>query len=140
MLLEDIRRQNGNYSNQSEVLYHKDIGFPDDIHLPRGFSPVMNLRYGTHAQKAAQDDRYGKMNLPHRIDVRTGETIEIGVVNKTVTKMVIRFSYDDKLDMVMVIMPESSFVKTVWFNEKTDKHHTLNRSRYADPKRPQLRH
>ena len=147
MLLEHFQRSN--YSTQQrqpsaneEVLYHKDIGFPDNLQLPPGFNPVMTLNYGSHAKQAAQDDRYGEMRLPHRIDLRKGETVEIGVTGRTVTKLVVRFSYNDRLDIVMVIMPAKSFVKTVWFNEKGDTHKTLNRSKYADPnqQKPQLRH
>lgn len=133
MLIEDLRRPNGHFNNTKEVLYHKDIGFPDDINLPRGFSPVMDLQYSAHANEEALKDRYGEIRLPHRIDVRKGTTIEIGVTNKTVTKMVIRFSYDETLDIVLVIIPDRAFVKTVWFNKKTDTHKSLDHSKYADP-------
>lgn len=140
MLLEAISQQHSRYQRpSSEVLYHKDVGFPEDINMPRNFNPVMSLRYGSHAEAAAHNDRYGEMRLPHRIDVRKGTTIEIGVTGKTVTKMVIRFDYNEQLDMVLVIIPESSFVKTVWFNEKGDKHSTLDRRKYADPNQ-QVRH
>lgn len=125
--------------DRGEVLYHKDIGFPDDINLPQGFSPVMELNYGSHARRESMQDKYGEMKLPRRIDVRKGETIEIGVTGKTVTKMVVRFSYDETRDLIMVIIPSSHFVKTVWFNLKSDQHHTLNRSKYADPNQAQQR-
>lgn len=132
MLLEDTRNQNAG----AEVLYHKDIGFPEWINMPQGFQPVMSLKYSGHAQKAATDDRYGNMQLPPRVDVRKGETIEVGVTGRTVTKMVIRFAYDQTRDIIMVIMPASSFVKTVWFNLKTDQHTTLDHSKYANPNSP----
>ena len=135
MLLEQLRPQ----ANPDELLYHKDIGFPDDINMPRGFSPVMSLRYMRHAQEEAQKDIHGQIQLPHRMDVRDGQTIEIAVVNKTVTKMLIRFDYDKTRDITMVIQPQDGFVRTVWFNEKTDQHKSLNRAKYADPKRPDYR-
>lgn len=129
MLLEDTDRPN-------ETLFHKDIGFPDNINMPDGFHPVMNLTYSEHAKKAATDDRYGEMHLPHRVDIRKAETVEIGVVGRTVTKLVLRFSYSRErgLDIIMVIKPESGFVKTVWFNETKDQHKTLDRSKYMNPK------
>lgn len=136
MLLEDIKRHQ---PNPDELLYHKDIGFPDDISLPRGFSPVMDLRYSRHAQDEAQKDIYGNITLPPRMDVRKGQTIEIAVSNKVVTKMVIRFPHDDTRDITMVIQPQDGFVRTVWFNEKTDQHTSLNKAKYADPKRPDYR-
>ena len=134
MLLEDFQyARRSPAPNQGEVLYHKDIGFPDNINLPQGFNPVMQLNYGSHARKEAMEDKYGEIRLPHRIDVRKGETIEIGVTGNTVTKMVIRFSYDQTRDIVMVFMPKGNFVKTVWFNLKTDHHKTLDHSKYATP-------
>lgn len=118
-----------------EVLYHKDKGFPDDINMPSGFHPVVSLNYGGHAKLEALKDKYGPMHLPQRIDVRKGETIEIGVTGKVVTKIVLRFSYDAEKDIIIVLMPASGFVKTVWFNLKSDQHKSLDLSRYSDPKR-----
>lgn len=137
MILENIRPLPPR--NRSELLYHKDIGFPEDINLPAGFDPVMTLRYSNHAQQEAQKDIYGDIKLPPRVDVRRGQTIEIAVSGTLVTKMVIRFPYDDTRDITMVIQPEDGFVRTVWLNDKTDQHTSLNRAKYADPKRPDYR-
>lgn len=132
MLLEDIRPDVKN-NRSAERLYHKDIGFPDDVNLPRGFSPVVQLRYGGHAREESLVDRYGELKLPRAIDVRKGEIFEIGVTGTTVTKMAVRLSYDEKKDIVIVFIPSTGFVKTVWANLKTDQHKTLNRARYIDP-------
>ena len=141
MLLEQLSPQRGNSPHRSnEVLYHKDIGFPDDLNMPRGFQPVMNLRYSSHATEEALADKYGEIKLPHRVDIRKGETFEIGVSGTTVTKLGIRFSYDDKRDIIMIISPADGFVRTVWFNEKADKHRTLDRSKYATPRQANARH
>lgn len=131
MLLEDIRPQ----VKQEETLYHKDIGFPDNLTMPRGFNPVVRLRYGGHSRQAAFEDRYGILKLPSEVDLRKGETVEVGTVGNVVTKLVMRFPHDDKIDLVMVIQPADGFVRTVWANEKNDQHKTLNRSKYADPKK-----
>lgn len=133
MLLEEFNRPR---YEVPEVLYHMDKGFPDNIDMPRGFSPVMNLTYSNHAKEEAQKDIYGKINLPHRVDVRKAQTVEIGVRGNTVSKLVLRFSYDETRDIVMVILPDRGYVKTVWMNEKSDQHKTTNLSRYADPKAP----
>lgn len=133
--------------NRDEVLYHKDIGFPKDVVMPRGFTPKMYLNYGGHARYEAMADRYGQMKLPKMVDITKGQIIEIGVTNqmtgnqyeKVVTKMVVRFPYDDKKDLVIVIMIPTGFVKTVWANLKTDSHKTLDRSKYADPGKDALR-
>lgn len=134
MLLEDVRPQIRN-DRSAEVLYHKEKGYPDNLVLPRGFSPVIQLRYGSHARLEAMQDRYGDIQLPRSIDIRTGDIFEIGVTGNTVTKMGVRFHYDDKLDLILIISPADGFVRTVWANEKTDTHKTLNLSKYADPKR-----
>lgn len=132
MLLEDLRPQ-VRRDRDAEVLYHREKGFPEDVNLPRGFSPVMRLRYGSHARLEALQDRYGDIKLPTTIDIRTGEIFEIGVVGSTVTKMGVRFPYNDKLDFILIIQPADGFVRTVWANEKNDTHKTLNLSKYADP-------
>ena len=131
MLLEDLRR----HDNSAERLYHKDFGFPTNASLPPGFSPVIRLRYGGHARQEAMIDRYGDLKLPDVIDIRKGDLFEVGVTGNTVTKMAVRMPYDDRIDLIIVFKPRDGFVKTVWANEKNDKHRTLNRSRYIDPKR-----
>ncbi len=135
MLLEDLR-PDVKRTPSAERLYHKDIGFPKGANLPDGFSPVIRLRYGPHAMKAADDDRYGRLNLPAVIDIRKGELFEIGVTGNTVTKMAVRMPYDNKIDLILVFGPRDGFVRTVWANEKGDKHKTLDRAKYVDPNRP----
>lgn len=134
MLLEDLRQQ-VRPDQSAERLYHREKGFPEHVNLPRGFSPVIRLRYGSHSRQEAMADRYGNLKLPDSIDVRKGDIFEIGVTGNTVTKMAVRMPYDDKIDLVIVFMPSDGFVKTVWANTKGDTHKTLNLSKYADPKR-----
>lgn len=134
MLLKIIKESILNRQDRpDETLYHKEIGFPEDINMPPGFSPVVDLKYGSHAREEAMADKYGQMKLPHRVDVRKGEIFEVGVVNNTVTKLVARFSYDQTRDIIIVISTRDGFVRTVWFNLKSDQHKTLDRSKYARP-------
>lgn len=130
MLLEHLRPD---VKRGREKLYHKDIGFPKGANLPRGFQHVMKLRYGPHAIQAANTDRYGKLDLPPAIDIRKGELFEVGLTGNTVTKMAVRMPYDQHIDLIIVFSPADGFVRTVWANEKGDKHRTLDRSRYLDP-------
>ena len=127
MLLENI-----NPSNR-ERLYHKDIGFPSNLRMPPNFNPIVRLSYSGHAQAEA-NDKYGQLSLPKVIDTRKGDIVEIGVTGLTVTKIVIRMHYDDVKDIVIVFLPDSGRVKTVWANLKSDKHKTLDRSKYSDPR------
>lgn len=134
MLLSDIRPQ-VRQERSAERLYHRDVGFPDNVNLPRGFTPVIRLNYGGHAREEAMADRYGQIDLPHTIDIRKGDIFEIGVTGNTVTKIAVRMPYNDKLDITLVINTKDGFVRTVWANDKNDQHKTLNRAKYADPKR-----
>ena len=124
MLLERI-------INNGVKLYHKEIGFPDSLEMPNGFSPVVKLRYSNHATAEALFDRYGKITLPASVDVRKGDTFEVEATNNVVSKMAVRFPYDATRDIIIVLHPVDGFVRTVWFNLKTDKHKTLDRSKYS---------
>lgn len=136
MLLEHFQQYNSQRPQAprpAETLYHKEIGFPEDMNMPPGFNPVMSLRYGPHANEQALEDKYGKISLPHRVDVRKGDIFEIGTRGNTVTKIGARFSYDETRDIILIINANDGSVRTVWFNLKSDKHRTLDRSKYADP-------
>lgn len=134
MLLEDLRPQ-VRHDQSAERLYHREKGFPQDVNLPRGFSPVVRLRYGGHARQEAMADRYGNLKLPNVIDVRKGDIFEVGVTGNTVTKMAVRMPYDDNIDLVIVFKPADGFVKTVWANTKDDIHKSLDLSKYTNPNR-----
>jgi hypothetical protein len=62
------------------------------------------------------------------------KTIEVGLTGRRVEKVVIRVFHPESfdLDIVMVLIPGPVYwtVKTVWLNERNDKHATLDRSKY----------
>lgn len=111
------------------MLYHRDIGFPKTVALMHG---TFKLTYSRHALESANNDRYGMMELPETLTVEGKNAIEILVENGKAIKSVYRVGYDDELDMVMVVQSDG-FVRTVWFNKKTDKHKTLDHSKYDKP-------
>ena len=111
-------------------LYHTEIGFPSNIELPKG---IFNLTYSNHAKRASSNDRYGQMSLPTTLDIEEAQLIEIEVENNEVIKGVYRTKYDDTLDLIIVLIPQKSFVKTVWFNRSDDTHSTLQHWRYSKP-------
>ncbi len=90
------------------------------------------LRYGPHALNAARDDRYGNFEgvLPKALNLQDTEIVEVEVTGKSVTKLVCRVPGMKGFDLVMVVQKDG-FVKTVWANDRTDKHRTLDRTRYA---------
>ena len=117
----------------SSKLYHKDIGFPTDVQVPIGH---MDLEYSRHAMDEASSDKYsiGGVDLPEFIDFQLDNVIEIEVDNGKILKMVVRVSYDEEKDLVLAIIPQNGLVKTVWFNTRGDKHRTLDKWRYTNPK------
>ena len=111
-------------------LYHTEIGFPSNVELPKG---IFNLTYSNHAKRASSNDRYGQMTLPTTLDTEEAKLIEIEVENNEVIKSVHRTKYDDILDLIIVLIPQKSFVKTVWFIRSDDTHSTLQHWRYRRP-------
>lgn len=103
------------------------------------------LRYSRHAIDAASSDRYGSIQLEPKIFVGSAnQVVEVTIGrNGLPEKAVVRLASSAVgLDIILVLMvpqwrgPDSAeiecFVKTVWFNRSTDKHRTLDRSRYVD--------
>ena len=117
------------------MLYHKEIGFPDTIEWEL---EEFELIFSSHAQREALQDRFvDVITLPDYVDLLTADIIEIETKdNVHVLKYVARISYDKQNDIVIVFIPlpeHKGRVKTVWANNKQDKHRTLDRSKYNKP-------
>ncbi len=111
------------------MLYHKDLGFPKNMK----FRPVDGLIPSSHALRERDSDRYGKFDIPTSFDPATWTVIEIEVTNGALNKVVARKPIDEKRDIVMVFLPLTRLIKTVWINEANDIHKTLDKSAYARP-------
>lgn len=114
----------------SEVLYHPEVYIPESFVMPTG---RVALKWSNHAKRAAQEDRYGNVPLFETISLRRFYLVELGMQDNKVSKIVVRGEFDAVRDVVFVLVPEPKhyFVKTVWFNLRTDQHKTLDRKRYA---------
>lgn len=116
------------------MLYHTEIYIPEELKIKLKYMQghVLSLTYSKHAILAAQDDRYGSVNLLSSYRFNTADIIELETDSKTgkLVKVLVRFKYDDNRDICMAIMA-GGFVKTLWLNLTTDKHLTLNREKYA---------
>jgi hypothetical protein len=112
------------------MLYHTDVFIPDhlELRLPKG---EFDLEYTDHAIRASVSDRYGRIVLPDSVNTYDAKVIEIEVIDESITKIVYRVDLDKWRDLVIVVIPYSWTVKTVWVNAKRDKHNTLNKERYA---------
>lgn len=112
-------------------LYHAEVFMPQ-LSFPYG---TFQLVYGHHAQRAMQNDRYGRINAPQIIDTRKAKIIEVETDNnQKIQKIVYRTPLTARYDIVIVTIPQKGgtmFVKTVWINERLDLHKTLDASKYA---------
>lgn len=94
------------------------------------------LVYAAHAYEESKADRYGVAALPDAIEIAHEDVVEVQVDGGQPVKAVVRFPYDDVLDLVLVLKVDQSigfFVKTVWFNRADDKHRTLRLAPYSHP-------
>ena len=87
--------------------------------------------YSYHAIKASENDRYGKIQLPINLNVDSALLVEMEVANGVMVKGVYRVPYDNQCDLIIVMLVDGK-VKTVWLNYKSDKHHTLDKSKYQN--------
>lgn len=112
--------------------YHKSKGFPKGVVLP---TKAYLLNYSLHAKREAIADGYSPENcqLPLWLNFSEVEIFEIEVENLKITKVGCRISYNDKLDLTLIICITDYSVKTVWFNLKSDRHKTIDLSKYNNP-------
>lgn len=118
----------------AEVLYH------DEVYMPRNNRPLGHVRvsWSRHARKAATDDRYGHIPMPHILDLSGFRLVELAQEDGKDTKYVLRGSLDNERDVVYVLRwnvgsrgIRNYCVVTVWVNLNSDKHRTLDHSKYA---------
>ncbi len=111
------------------MLYHHQVFMPKNLLMPT--APFL-LNYSTHAKIAANNDRYGLIKLPASIDPKYAKVIEVETDdNDNVIKIVYRTPYNNQKALCIVVVPAERLVKTVWLNERLDKHQTLNTSKYS---------
>lgn len=109
-------------------LYHADIRLPDGFSKPTG---IVRLKWTYHADNARTDDRYATIPKFSVATLDNLDVIEVGVEDGRVVKILFRGQMDANHDVCMVLIPGKVWtVKTVWINERTDSHKTLDRSRY----------
>lgn len=112
-------------------LYHTGIFLPQYIRVPNG---MWTLEYTGHALREANNDKNGQLTLPKWLDTRKCTLIEVEVdEQKRIQKLVYRTKMSLTTDLTLAIIPLTRgwLVKSVWGNEVSDTHRTLNTSRYA---------
>ncbi|WP_434715727.1 hypothetical protein [Paraburkholderia sp. A3RO-2L] len=114
------------YATSGRRLYHFQLSIPKPYRFPcfQG-----ELTYSGHAKHEARSDRYGHIELPVRLEPKCAKLIEVETVDGVVVKQLWRQPLDATRDIVMAVTNEG-MVKTVWVNLRTDKHRSLDASRY----------
>ncbi len=107
--------------------YHKAVGFPKGLTL----APVFNLTAGIHAREQAHARNVAK--IPSHFLPRLADVIEIEMKAGKIVKILARQALDNLRDLCFVFLPEEKFIKTLWTNEVTDKHFTLDKSKFIKP-------
>lgn len=116
--------------------YHREIGMPHGFKNPFIHVPIVVV-LSQHARQARQD-RYGYIDLDDGDEflIADEEIVELQFETEQPVKAGARIAWDDNNDLVVVLMPPRQgrfFVKTMWFNRASDKHRTLDRSKYVKP-------
>ena len=121
------------------MLFHKSLGLPASIQLPRGRKKMVLTN---HAKEAARDDRYGNiaplLALYSSFDPATADLVEIETSDRIhVEKAVYRvpLAPNSPYDVVLAAVPygDKYVIKTLWINERSDRHRTLNTRKYSKP-------
>lgn len=110
--------------------YHHKVGLPCNFRTPtHTIRPV----YTRHAREQARLDRYGYILLPYEINLSEYKVFEIGIEDGKLVHMGVEGRYDSKHKVTFVFKLDAGkwIVKTVWLNELSDGHRTLNRAAYA---------
>ncbi len=115
--------------------YHRTIGFPSELQLPKG---IINFRFSNHAKEAIKDDKYSKESLKvsSYLNLAYAEIFEVIIENNALKKFVCKTPYNETHDISMsiAIYPNQVFLLcTCWLNEKGDNHKSLNKLLYDKP-------
>ncbi len=108
-------------------LYHREIFMPAGVRNLAGVTLALTPSH--HARGAALYDRYGALTIPAQITFDGKDVVEAEFEAGKLVKVVVRLSYDDTRDAIYVCKTDG-FLKTVWFNLKSDKHKTLKKHLY----------
>jgi len=117
------------------MIYHKDVYMPIEVYNDFVFDGDWKLSYTKHANKSRFDDRYGEIPEYMSFNHQEWEVIEIYPLQN---KLTVRKKIDENNDVVLVILWDNTKnlyrVLTTWINVNSDKHNTLKRWKYIQPK------
>lgn len=110
------------------------FGLPPALELKIA-SAQLPLKYSAHSLREAINDRYGVLPasaFPQTFQGAVWSLVEAETFNGILSKFVVRRVVDARRSLVLVIMVDGT-VKTLWTNLNTDKHSTLDKSKFSQP-------
>jgi hypothetical protein len=116
--------------------FHVDVGLPvNALNAVAGKS--FRLVYTRHAMLQAGLDRYGWVKPPKSITVDPATVFELtqecGALKKFGVRLTSGFLAERRdVDLILILILDGDclVVKTLWLNERNDKHQTLRKDRY----------
>lgn len=118
-------------------LYHADVFMPWKLQNTAECIKFNRLTWSRHAQLELLNDKYGlppAEKIPKTFDGRFWTVVELEATPDRIVKYVFRTPVDTTRSLVVVLRPVSAneaVVVTAWTNLNTDKHNSLDRSKYA---------
>ena len=112
--------------------YHVDIGLPEGVQQPSEAHPLVYSQHAKH-EAGREAARGHVIELPHQLPAY--RLVEVQILGHVAVKWVVRVRVNDTQDLVLVLQNNEAhyLVRTVWVNEASDNHKTLDRSKYALP-------
>ncbi len=112
------------------MVYHTEVYLPKELLFP--LPKILNLKWSRHAIEAARSDKYGGIIIFDEIKLDPSAVIEYSEEDGG-RKVLLRMRYDKIYDISVVVLISDNLhlVKTVWLNDKRDKHSTLARWKYV---------
>lgn len=118
-------------------IYHKNVGFPTSLLLPKEL--IIKLGYTTHAQERKQrEQKYNISLLPSIVKITKENIIEAYTKdNQNLNKVRIQIPYDKRRNIIIILelFLKTAFGKviTFWLNNKNHHHKNLNLQKYNKP-------
>ena len=113
------------------MLFHREVYLPPASQKLVGQKFPLNYSY--HAMLACVRDNYGPVEKPpFEVTITTENLIELEADEEgNLIKVVVRQTYDERRDISFAFFLSDGYVKSVWTNLATDKHSTLDKSKYV---------
>lgn len=119
------------------MLFHREVYWEDwfdeaSLELVKnlgGFTFHMHEHFSNTTEARYDYTSKGVVDAILNIRKQQCKPFEVELINNNITKAVYRIEYDNTRDISIVF--RRGFVITAWLNNKTDKHSTLDSSKYT---------